>query len=79
MRLHFLIFASIAGAPVAALTTSAKTASFADELGIAQSQLTHTQNYPAAVAGASVVSRADIDGLRERGRLVLAQVGVLWP
>jgi polysaccharide pyruvyl transferase WcaK-like protein len=74
MRLHFLIFAAVAGAPVVALTTSEKTVSFVEELQVNHARVGDTEGIRRAVAGAVAVSAGRLDGLRDRAESIVVQV-----
>jgi polysaccharide pyruvyl transferase WcaK-like protein len=74
MRLHFLIFAAVAGAPVVALTTSEKTVSFVEELQAGHARVGDAEGIHRAVAEATAVSAGRLDGLRHRAESIVSQV-----
>ena len=67
MRLHFLIFAALAGRPSVALTSSPKTVSFAAEVGLAAAAIdAPAANVASAVARATPAQPSAVEALRGR-------------
>ena len=73
MRMHFIMFAVLAGAPSIGLAPSRKLRSFAQDSGVRLSDGSDMHALLAAVAGAVPVERKVIEALRSRAEFGLAE------
>jgi polysaccharide pyruvyl transferase WcaK-like protein len=73
MRMHFVMFAVLAGAPCIGLAPSLKLRSFAQDSGVRLIEGSDTQELQAALIGAVPIERKVIEALRRRAEFGLAE------